>query len=79
MLETGIGRSLLVAIAALPGFTATGDCSASERYFGAGGDITTPFELDGGRLRVPDGPGLGVQVLPDRLAAVTVTREWVAA
>ena len=62
MLETGIGRAALVALAALPGFTATGDCSASERYFGPDGDLTEPFVLDDGRLRVPDGPGLGVEV-----------------
>jgi len=77
MLETGIGRALLLAIAAMPGFTATGDCSASERYFGPDGDLTEPCSLDDGRLRVPDGPGLGVHVRTDRLAAVTIAREHV--
>jgi O-succinylbenzoate synthase len=75
MLETGIGRAALLAVAALPGFTLTGDCSASERYFGVDGDLTEPFVLEAGRLRVPSGPGLGVEPIPDRLARYTVARE----
>jgi o-succinylbenzoate synthase len=75
MLETGIGRAALLAIAALPGFTFTGDVSASARYFGPDGDITEPFVLDLGRLRVPVGAGLGVTPRPDRLARCTVARE----
>ncbi len=75
MLETGIGRAALLAVAALHGFTLTGDCSASARYFGVDGDLTEPFVLDKGRLRVPTGPGLGVEPRPDRLAACTIARE----
>jgi O-succinylbenzoate synthase len=75
MLETGVGRAALLAVAALPGFTFTGDVSASARYFGVDGDITEPFVLADGRLRVPTGPGLGVEPLPDRLARCTVARE----
>jgi O-succinylbenzoate synthase len=75
MLETGVGRAALVAVAALPGFTVTGDCSASERFFGTDGDITEPFVIEAGRLRVPSGPGLGVEPIPDRLARCTVARE----
>jgi O-succinylbenzoate synthase len=75
LLETGIGRAALVALAALPGFTMTGDLSASERYFGPDGDLTEPFVLDRGQLRVPTGPGLGVEVRTDRLAQCTVARE----
>jgi O-succinylbenzoate synthase len=75
MLETGIGRAALLAVAALPGFTFTGDCSASERYFGVDGDLTEPFVLEAGRLRVPTSAGLGVDPLPDRLARFTVARE----
>jgi O-succinylbenzoate synthase len=59
MLETGIGRAANVALAALPGFTLPGDTSASSRYFAT--DITEPFVLDDGRLRVPDGPGIGAE------------------
>ena len=79
MLETGVGRAALLAVAALPGFTLTGDCSASERYFGPDGDITEPFVLEDGTLRVPTGPGLGVEPLPDRLARCTIARERITA
>ncbi len=75
MLETGVGRAALLAIAALPGFTFTGDISASARYFGDGGDITEPFVLDRGRLRVPTKAGLGVAPLADRLARCTIAHE----
>jgi o-succinylbenzoate synthase len=60
MLETGLGRAGNVALAALPNFTLPGDISASDRYYRR--DITEPFVLDGGSLRVPTGPGLGVEV-----------------
>jgi O-succinylbenzoate synthase len=76
MLETGIGRAANVALAALPGFTLPGDTSASDRYFAT--DITVPFVLEGGRLPVPTGPGIGVEPLPDRLNEVTTSTEWVA-
>lgn len=75
MLETGIGRAALLAIAALPGFTRIGDCSGSERFFGAGGDITEPFAVVDGKIAVPDGPGLGVAPIPERLARTTIARE----
>ena len=73
MLETGVGRAALVALAALPGFTMTGDLSASSRYFEH--DLTEPFELYDGALAVPAGPGLGVTPLPDMLARATIARE----
>jgi O-succinylbenzoate synthase len=76
MLETGLGRAANVALAALPGFTLPGDTSASGRYYAA--DITEPFVLDDGHLAVPTGPGLGVAPLPDRLAEVTTSTEWLA-
>ena len=79
MIETGVGRAALLAVAALPGFTLTGDCSASERFFGVDGDITEPFVLEHGRLRVPTGPGLGVEPIPDRLARCTVASERLTA
>jgi O-succinylbenzoate synthase len=76
MLETGIGRAANVALAALPGFTLPGDTSASDRYYHR--DITPPFVLRDGHLDVPAGPGLGVTPLPDRLAEVTTSAEWVS-
>ena len=73
MLETGLGRAANVALAALPGFTLPGDVSASDRFYTT--DITEPFVLRDGGLDVPEGPGLGVDPIPDLLAEVTVSRE----
>ena len=75
MLETGLGRAANLALAALPGFTLPGDTSASERYYDT--DLTAPFVLEDGHLRVPTGPGLGVGPLPDVLDEVTVSRTWI--
>lgn len=72
MLETGIGRAPNVALAALPGFTLPGDTSASDRYYTT--DLTEPFVLEDGHVRVPTGPGIGVDVIPDVLDAVEVAR-----
>ena len=72
MLETGVGRAPNVALAALPGFVLPGDTSASDRYFRQ--DITAPFVLDQGHVAVPTGPGIGIEVLPDALAEVTISR-----
>jgi O-succinylbenzoate synthase len=69
MLETGIGRAANVALAALPNFTLPGDTSASARYFRE--DLTEPFELEDGHLRVPTGPGIGVEPRLDVLDAMT--------
>lgn len=76
MLETGVGRSVNLALAAMPGFTLPGDTSASSRYFAE--DLTDPFELEpDGTMVVPSGPGIGVAPLPDRIAACMVRREAV--
>jgi O-succinylbenzoate synthase len=75
MLETGIGRAGNVALAALPGFTLPGDISASARYYRE--DLTEPFVMEDGRLRVPAGPGLGVTPDPGRLAEHTTSVETV--
>ncbi|TAM68440.1 MAG: o-succinylbenzoate synthase [Microbacteriaceae bacterium] len=71
MLETGIGRAANVALAALPNFVMPGDTSASGRYYEQ--DLTAPFVLEDGHLRVPTGPGIGVEVLPDVLADITAS------
>ena len=75
MLETGIGRAANVALAALPNFTLPGDTSASSRYFAT--DITEPFVLDDGRLRVPSGPGIGVEPIAEILDDCTVSTELI--
>jgi O-succinylbenzoate synthase len=69
MLETGVGRAGNVAMAAMPDFTLPGDTSASDRYYHR--DITAPFVLRDGRLRVPTGPGLGVDVDEEYLESIT--------
>jgi len=74
MLETGLGRAANVALAALPNFTLPGDTSASDRYFAR--DITAPFVLEEGHVRVPAGPGLGVTPDPDALRDHTTATEW---
>lgn len=65
MLETGVGRAANVALAALPGFVFPADISASDRYWRR--DLTEPFVLEGSAIRVPTGPGLGVEVDADAL------------
>ena len=77
MHETGLGRAEALALAALPGFTLPPDLSASDRYYVA--DIVTePFALDDGALTVPTGPGLGVELDLDRVAALATSRRTIA-
>jgi O-succinylbenzoate synthase len=71
LLETGIGRAAVAALARLPGFALPSDLSASDRYWMD--DLTVPgWQLSGGNLEVPDRPGIGINVDEERLAAVTV-------
>ena len=73
MLESGVGRAHNVALATLPGFTLPGDISASRRYWSE--DIVTPeFEVDDGTMRVPEGPGIGVDVREQQVEAGTVRK-----
>lgn len=75
MLESGIGRAGNVAVAALPNFKLPGDLSASRRYYQE--DIVEPefvVERDG-TMRVPSGPGIGVEVVAARLEHVMSHRE----
>lgn len=71
MLETGIGRAANAALAGMPGFTITGDISASGRFYKR--DITDPFELVDGHILIPDVPGLGPQPRRQRLAEATLS------
>jgi len=70
MLETGLGRALNLAVAALPGCNLPPDLGPSSRYFKT--DLTEPFESRGGTMIVPSGPGLGVEPLPDHLEDMTI-------
>jgi O-succinylbenzoate synthase len=74
MLETGIGRAANVALAALPNFTLPGDTSASGRYYRT--DITDPFVLEDGHLRLPQGPGLGVSPNENALQEFVTSTEF---
>ncbi|MGH2758528.1 MAG: o-succinylbenzoate synthase, partial [Actinomycetota bacterium] len=75
MLESGLGRAANVALAALPNFTLPGDTSASDRYFER--DVTEPFVLEQGCLRVPKGAGIGVSPIPEVLESLTTSTELV--
>lgn len=73
MLETGIGRAANAALAALPGFTLPGDVSASNRFY-ARDIVTEPIMLEEGHVRVPTGPGIGVEIDEAALEEATVRR-----
>ncbi|MDF2994011.1 MAG: L-alanine-DL-glutamate epimerase [Microbacterium sp.] len=74
MLETGIGRAANAALAALPGFTLPGDISASARFY-TRDIVTEPAVIEDGHVRVPTGPGLGVEIDTAALEDFTVRRE----
>ncbi|MCY4526596.1 MAG: hypothetical protein OXB89_08290, partial [Anaerolineaceae bacterium] len=67
LLETGVGRAANLAFASLPGVTLPSDISATSRYYDP--DVSEPaFVLESGScIRLPQGPGIGVEVQPDRL------------
>lgn len=74
MLETGIGRAHNIHLSTLPNFTLPGDIAASRRYFAP--DLIDP-EIEvraDGTIPVPSGPGIGVQLVHDRINAATEER-----
>lgn len=74
LLETGVGRAHNVALASLPGFLLPGDLAPPGEYL-VEDIVEPPLILDrDGFVPVPDGPGIGVAVRRDRLAAYTVRR-----
>ena len=73
MLDTGIGRAVNVALAALHGFTSPGDIAATDRYFDRD-VITTKFEVNDGSINVPDTFGTGVTMDFDALADFTIRK-----
>jgi O-succinylbenzoate synthase len=71
LLETGVGRTANLALAALPNFSLPGDLSASNRFYRE--DITEPVVLGpDGTIAVPDGPGTGAVLRTDVLDGATV-------
>lgn len=77
MLETGIGRAFNLHLQTLPGFTLPGDTSESSRYFKE--DIVDkPVMLDkNGFIDLPEGPGIGVKVVPEKLKKFTIYSEQI--
>lgn len=75
MLESGIGRAHNLHIASLPNFKLPSDLSASRRYYKED-LIDPPIELGpDGTIRVPDGPGIGVNPVELRIAKATLKHE----
>ena len=72
MLESGIGRAHNIHLSTLPGFTLPGDIAASRRYFAP--DVIDPeIEIRGdGTIAVPTGPGIGVNVVSDRIQRASI-------
>jgi O-succinylbenzoate synthase len=71
MLESGIGRAHNIHLASLPNFRLPGDIAASKRYYVP--DLIEPaIEVaEDGTIQVPTGPGIGVNVLRDRVEKAT--------
>jgi O-succinylbenzoate synthase len=74
MLESGIGRAHNIHLASLPNFSLPGDIAASRRYY-VPDLIDPPVEVaPDGTIAVPDGPGIGVSIVMDRVDAATLRR-----
>ncbi len=72
MLETGIGRGHQVAAATLPNVRFPNDISASDRYYEED-VVEPPWELTPrGTIRAPERPGIGVEVVEERLRRYTL-------
>jgi o-succinylbenzoate synthase len=71
MLESGVGRAHNIHLSTLPNFTLPGDIAASRRYYAP--DVIDPEIVvrSDGTIAVPDGPGIGVNVVADRVARAT--------
>jgi o-succinylbenzoate synthase len=75
MLESGIGRLANVHLQTLPGFSLPGDTSASARYFEE--DLIDPPVVVSkeGTIVVPEGPGIGHEIVWPRVEKATTFRE----
>jgi O-succinylbenzoate synthase len=74
MLESGIGRAHNIHLSTLPNFSLPGDVAASRRYYAP--DLIDP-EIEvasDGTIAVPTAPGIGVQIVHDRVVAATQER-----
>jgi L-alanine-DL-glutamate epimerase-like enolase superfamily enzyme len=65
--------AMLHLAASTPNFSLANDCT----YYGLVDDIITrPFEIRGGRMPVPEAPGLGIEVDVDKVRAYRVDGTW---
>jgi o-succinylbenzoate synthase len=72
MLESGIGRAHNIHLASLPNFTLPGDIAASKRYYQPD-LIEPPIDIaPDGTIAVPQGPGIGVNIVRDRIDNATL-------
>jgi o-succinylbenzoate synthase len=73
--ETGIGRAVNIHLQTAAGFTLPGDTAETKNYFDE--DIVEPPVVlgAGGFIDIPEGPGLGVEVVAHRLLERTIRRE----
>lgn len=78
MLETGIGRAHNIALNSMAEFSLPGDISASDRYWEED-LIDPPVVMEEGMIEVPEGPGIGVQVVEKRVGKVSLDRVTVKA
>ena len=71
MLESGIGRAHNIHLASLPNFRLPGDIAASKRYYAP--DLIEPaIEVaSDGTIGVPTAPGIGVNVVRERVDRAT--------
>jgi O-succinylbenzoate synthase len=71
MLESGIGRAHNIHLSTLPNFTLPGDVAASRRYYAP--DLIDPeiTVREDGTIPVPQGPGIGVHIVAERVRAAT--------
>ena len=73
--ETGIGRAVNIHLQTAEGFTLPGDTSETANYFDE--DIVDPPVVldDEGFIQIPEGPGLGARVIPERVLKRTIAAE----
>jgi O-succinylbenzoate synthase len=79
MLESGIGRAHNIHLSSLPNFTLPGDVAASKRYYVP--DLIEPgIEVAAdGTIAVPDGPGIGVRIVQERVDQATYRQAEITA
>ncbi len=78
MLETGVGRAHNLALNSLIEFSLPGDISASDRYWEQ--DIVEPrIVMEGGMIELSQEPGMGYEVIEERVERFRVEQEVVKA